>query len=1097
MVLLMRGLPAEHVICFLDDILIASETMEDHLVHLDQVFTAIGRAGLKLHPGKCAVARDQAVCLGHLLTRDGIHPDPHNIEKVKSWPEPRTRKDVRGFLGLTGYYRQYIKGYAGIAEPLTNLTSKDKEWQWGDAEKTAFLTLREALISPQVVAYPDFNQPFWIKTDASGGSVGYVLTQFHNGQEKVISYGSKKLSKTQQAWSTYDKEYFGLVMGVRANSHYLRHRPFFAVTDHRPLLAWRKQDCSKDVTGRRVRWALELDTYDFQLIYRQGAKHCDADALSRVNHEDEDYATDDDVMAGYEESEGQLCQIGMTDATDFESAVKYTCLSSYLNKLRLEQDADPVLSAVKRCVQTRTLPSRRLDNYYRRCFKMFMLKNGVLFMKKAEPLTDMLVLRAVIPPSLVPEILSDAHGGKLAGHPGHARMLARLDRSVVWKDMSADIRAHIVKCKECDLLKEPKPKLKAPREPIKADKVGDLVILDLLQLPPAPGGYHYCAVFEDVFSRYVNLYKLKNKESLGVVKVVQEMCFSRGIPRKLQTDNGREFDNHALKAVSDILGVERAMSVVYRPQSQGVVERQNRQIIAELQARLQQFGGNWTEHLPFVQYAYNSIPHTKTGESPFRVIFGYEAPLPSFTDVDVDHVNNKSVRDYVRQFQERMKSIHNAVRERTESKSAKEKADYDKNAKTVIFEKGDKVYEKELVRKHKLQPRYKPKPVEVVKRVRSSLGDPGHTYMVQREDGSLHRRNIEQLKPVKVDLRVSEKKQSPKRVTPILYLSEEEDEVFLTAPKRAPAVAVQPPWALGLLGGQVEMPQSSPVISLPTLVDTERDQTSPKTVPPPWEVSTPKLGGEEDVDMEAVSPVSRQSGSTVFASPLASPINQLFTTATRQQQESTSEEYSDGELSQAAVPSLSVEKDLPACQGQKVTEERSDELAVTEGGNAAVNAAAEAAEAAQTQTLAAAVTVAAVSHTGTAATTVSDTAAVATVTVSEASVTNSPGEATSTVATTAPQENPEKNPGVNSSETTPKTTQNLEDDSNTESESDIEDMSFLTSSLSHPQGAELLPNANSIPTGKFSMGAIPKKQKGKNGKKAAKKAKPQVSSCSG
>ena len=300
MALLLRGLPAEHVVCFLDDILVASPTIEEHIVHLDKVLTALGRANLKLHPTKCAIARAETTCLGHLLNRDGIKPDPHNLAKVVKWPVPKNVKDVRGFLGLTGYYRQFVEGYAKVAEPLTNLTAKEKSWSWGDAEQVAFEALRKAVTKAPIVAYPNFDKPFWIKTDASGGSIGYVLTQFHDGKERVISYGSKKLDATQRRWSTYDREFFGLLTGIRNNSHYLRVKPFFAVTDHRPLLAWRKQDSKKDVTGRRMRWVLELESYDFELIYRQGRKHSDADALSRLENADEECATDHELLEGLE-----------------------------------------------------------------------------------------------------------------------------------------------------------------------------------------------------------------------------------------------------------------------------------------------------------------------------------------------------------------------------------------------------------------------------------------------------------------------------------------------------------------------------------------------------------------------------------------------------------------------------------------------------------------------------------------------------------------------------------------------------------------------------------------------------------------------------
>ena len=528
MALLLRGLPAEHVVSFLDDILVASPSVEEHLDHLDKVLTALGRANLKLHPRKCAVARDSAKCLGHLLDKDGIRPDPTNLVKVTSWPTPTTVKGVRGFLGLTGYYRQFVKDYSKVAEPLTNLTSKDKEWSWGDKEQKAFETLREAVTTAPIVAYPDFDKPFWIKTDASGGSVGYVLTQFHNEKERVISYGSKKLDATQRRWSTYDREFFGLLLGIRNNSHYLRVKPFIAVTDHRPLLAWRKQDSKKDVTGRRMRWIIELESYDFELIYRQGRKHNDADALSRRDNPDEDCATDDEGLAGMEADHPEdLYLLGLNDV-DSESAVKYTCHSSYLRKLKLEQDNDPVISNFKGYVRARRRPPKKFESWYRRNFSRFLLKGGVLFMKRLEPLTDLVTLRAVIPQSLIADVLKDAHGSMLSGHPGVARMSAKLERSVVWEGMAADIKQHVEKCKQCDLVRQQNPPIRTPLQPVVAKRVGDHVICDLLKLPTA-GNFNYVLVCMDIFSKFVNLYKLRNKEAAGVATCIQDLCLEASL----------------------------------------------------------------------------------------------------------------------------------------------------------------------------------------------------------------------------------------------------------------------------------------------------------------------------------------------------------------------------------------------------------------------------------------------------------------------------------------------------------------------------------------------------------------------------------------
>ena len=268
MSLILRGLPMEHVICFLDDILVASSTMESHLQHLDMVLNAISRAKLKLNPKKCLFAQESISCLGHRLSREGIGPDPHNLDKITKWKPPTSPTEIRSFLGLTGYYRQMIKNYARVAAPLTDLTKNEAVWKWTDKEQKAFEYLRGCLTSEPILAYPDFTQPFWVKSDASGCSVGFVLTQIIDGKERVIAYGSKKLTDTQKNYSTYDREFLGIVIAIRTYAHYLRHAHFKVVTDHRPLLNLRTIDPKTDATGRRVRWSIELNLFDFEVIYK-------------------------------------------------------------------------------------------------------------------------------------------------------------------------------------------------------------------------------------------------------------------------------------------------------------------------------------------------------------------------------------------------------------------------------------------------------------------------------------------------------------------------------------------------------------------------------------------------------------------------------------------------------------------------------------------------------------------------------------------------------------------------------------------------------------------------------------------------------------
>ena len=753
MQLVLRGLPIQHVISYLDDILVADTNMEDHLRHLDLVLSALEKAGLKLNPAKCAFARDSVVCLGHRLSRDGVSPDPANVEKIRSWKAPDNVKKLRAFLGLTGYYRQFVEGYSEIAKSLTELTRDDVKWTWGPEQQKAFETLRDTLISEQIMSYPDFTKPFIVKCDASLTSIGYVLTQRVDNKERVISYGSKKLSRQQQRWSTYDREFFALIAAVRANAHYLRHNRFMVVTDHRPLLAWRKVDSRKDPTGRRTRWAIELDNYDFDLVYKKGKTHCDADAMSRRGDDDDEVAEDSEEFFGlrflFDEPEVPapapvLC--GMRE--DNETViVSLQADDDAREKLRQAQDEDTIIAEVKAFVKARRrLPRSFPGTWFRRNAKWFVMRDQILYRRSYSQVIHADVLQAVIPDAMIDEILADLHGSNWSGHPGVAKMTAQVQRFATWPSMAHDIKKKVRECATCDQLREEVPKPQTPLQPIVATAVFDHVMCDLISFPIPSKGFKYVLVFKDVFSGFVRCYKLRDKTTNGVVKSLEDLVCLLGPPRQLTSDNGGEFTSSMLKEACKQLGIEKRTGVPYRPQSQGNVERQNRTLIKDLQQRLLQFGSSWSDHLPYAEWLHNTTPFSKTNMTPYFLFFGREAYLPQFVERSDVKAEDPKCQRFADEMKEKLHDINAEANRRAAAKREKEASVYDRRSKHQPFEAGDRVWERADVR-HKLQPRWSG-PIEVKSRRKSPTGEPGTTYICERPDGTTCKRNYEQLKRV-------------------------------------------------------------------------------------------------------------------------------------------------------------------------------------------------------------------------------------------------------------------------------------------------------------------------------------------------------------
>ncbi|CAL9686088.1 unnamed protein product [Knipowitschia caucasica] len=281
MELVLRGLPWHTCLVYLDDILIFSRTFEDHLGHLGEVLTRIDSAGLRLNSSKCHFAKDHVVFLGHVVSRDGLRPDPRNTDKVRSWPTPTSAAEVRAFVGLCSYYRGFVQNFSQHTAPLNHLVSKNVPFKWTSECEAAFTFLKHRLTSSPVVVSPDFSRPFTVYTDASKDAVGAVLAQENDGLEHVVAYASQALTHTQKRWSTFDRALWAVVWAVHEFKHYVGLSAFTIDTDHRPLLGLRGMSIDNDPTGKRGRWILELDPFNWAIIHKDGSRHLNADALSR------------------------------------------------------------------------------------------------------------------------------------------------------------------------------------------------------------------------------------------------------------------------------------------------------------------------------------------------------------------------------------------------------------------------------------------------------------------------------------------------------------------------------------------------------------------------------------------------------------------------------------------------------------------------------------------------------------------------------------------------------------------------------------------------------------------------------------------------
>jgi hypothetical protein len=279
----------KYVLVYLDDINIYSTSFEEHLEHLQDVFNRLRDAGLKLGPDKCHFCKRELGFLGHVISAEGIAPDPAKVDKVQNFPVPTNLTELRGFIGLASYYRRFIQDFAQIAAPMNKLLKKDTPYIWSKDCQKAFEFMKNALTSAPILRYPNFEEPFILYTDASYTGLGAVLAQKdEEGLEHVIAYASRSLDKAEQNYSATEIECLAAVWGMKYFRPYIYQSQFELVTDH-SALKWMLNKA--DPNKRVARWLMAIMDYPYTVKHRAGKRHLNADALSRISTQTQGHQT--------------------------------------------------------------------------------------------------------------------------------------------------------------------------------------------------------------------------------------------------------------------------------------------------------------------------------------------------------------------------------------------------------------------------------------------------------------------------------------------------------------------------------------------------------------------------------------------------------------------------------------------------------------------------------------------------------------------------------------------------------------------------------------------------------------------------------------
>ena len=264
---------------YLDDIIIYSSTPEEHSEHIRTVFEKLHDAKLSMKISKCHFFTKEIQYLGHILGKEGIKPVPAKTEAIKVMHPPVNPKQVHAFLGLVGYYRNFIRNFAKIAKLLTMLTRMDVKFEWKDIHQDAFMKLKEAIIQAPILRYPDTTKPYIVYTDASDDACGVQLSQIHDGTEFPVAFLSHTFTDTQRRWSTPEQEAYGIYFTVKKWNYYLQGADIIVRNNHKPLARFLN---GKNENTKINRWGLELASYNITFEWISGARNKAADCLSRL-----------------------------------------------------------------------------------------------------------------------------------------------------------------------------------------------------------------------------------------------------------------------------------------------------------------------------------------------------------------------------------------------------------------------------------------------------------------------------------------------------------------------------------------------------------------------------------------------------------------------------------------------------------------------------------------------------------------------------------------------------------------------------------------------------------------------------------------------